>query len=94
MVWVAQTPHPSTVTDGIGGAKDPSVHCYGRNRDRTTDTEDGWGVGHPSVQKSTKTSVSMVNFIVVYYATNVLNKVFISSLQFLHRHALLTHHTF
>ena len=50
MVWVAQTPHPSSVTDGIGGAKDPSVHCYGRNRDRPTDTDDGseW----PTVRRS------------------------------------------
>ena len=47
MVWVAQTPHPSSVTDGIGGVKDPSVHCYGSNRDRPTDTDDGWVANRP-----------------------------------------------
>ena len=60
-----ETPHPSSVAEGMGGpnppsvirngwyrwAKPQSVHCHGSNRDRTTDTDDGWGVGHPSVPK-------------------------------------------
>jgi hypothetical protein len=37
--------------DGIGWAKPQSVHCHGSNRQRTTDTDDGWGVGQPSVKK-------------------------------------------
>ena len=63
--WV-QGDHPSSVTDSMGGptppsvirigwygwAKPPSVDCDGRNRDRTTDTVDGWGVGHPSSPKT------------------------------------------
>ncbi len=60
-----ETPHPSPVAEGMGGpnppsvirngwyrwAKPQSVHCHGSNRDRTTDTDDGWGVGYPSVPK-------------------------------------------
>ena len=60
-----ETPHPSSVAEGMGGPNPPSVirngwyrwskpqsvHCHGSNRDRTTDTDDGWGVGHPSVPK-------------------------------------------
>ena len=42
---MTQTPHPSSVTDGIGGPNpNPSTVTY-------TDTDDGWGVGYPSVPK-------------------------------------------
>jgi hypothetical protein len=59
-----ETPDPSSVVEGMGGPNPPSVirnewyrwtkpqsvHCHGSNCDRTTDTDDRWGVGHPSVR--------------------------------------------
>ncbi len=55
-----ETPNPSSVAYGMGGPNPPSVirngwyrwakfqsvHCVGSNRDRTTDTDNGWGVAH------------------------------------------------
>ena len=43
---------PSVIRNGwYRWAKPQSVHCHGSNRHRTTDTDDGWGVGYPSVPK-------------------------------------------
>ena len=51
--WVQGDP-PSVIRDGwYRWAKSQSVHCDGSNRHRTTDTDDGWGVGHPSTPKTT-----------------------------------------
>ena len=37
---------------GMAQKRAEGLHLVaGRNRDRTTDTDDGWGVGHPSVPK-------------------------------------------
>ena len=49
MVWVAQTPHPSSVTDGIGGPKThPSTVTVGPVTVPRTRTTDGW----PAVRRS------------------------------------------